>query len=106
MRGRHPRKLVQSMIAVAILLFLFLIRHLHGGHENWGYIPFSRPPEPIGEALNDLPPITFAELEHFLPDSVENKIAILDVIEADTATVFYQHAMSEFIAINLEKILV
>ncbi|KIH55106.1 hypothetical protein ANCDUO_14741 [Ancylostoma duodenale] len=93
MRGRHPRKVVQSMIAVAILLFLFLIRRLHGGHENWSYIHFSRPPEPIGEALNDLPPISFAELEHFLPDSVENKIAILDVIEADTATVFYQHAM-------------
>ncbi|KIH45739.1 hypothetical protein ANCDUO_24216 [Ancylostoma duodenale] len=74
------------MIAVAILLFLFLIRRLHGGHENWSYIHFSRPPEPIGEALNDLPPISFAELEHFLPDSVENKIAILDVIEADTAT--------------------
>ncbi|EPB74375.1 hypothetical protein ANCCEY_06549 [Ancylostoma ceylanicum] len=81
------------MIAVAILLFLFLIRRLHGGHENWSYIHISRPPEPVGEALNDLPPITFAELEHFLPDSVENKIAILDVIEADTPTVFYQHAM-------------
>ncbi|KAK5973750.1 hypothetical protein GCK32_006315 [Trichostrongylus colubriformis] len=44
-------------------------------------------------ALNDLPPIPFSQLEHILPDTVKNKVAILDVIEPDTHLSYYQHAM-------------
>ncbi|KAK6032484.1 hypothetical protein OSTOST_01341, partial [Ostertagia ostertagi] len=47
-------------------------------------------------ALNDLPPIPFAQLEHILPDTVKDKIAIVDVIEPDTHLSYYQHAMSAY----------
>ncbi|XGW35224.1 hypothetical protein V3C99_018890 [Haemonchus contortus] len=52
-----------------------------------------RVPEPFGEALNDLPPIPFAELEYILPDTVKDKFAIVEVIERDTKLSYYQHAM-------------